>query len=168
MITSSAGTSACMPRRVVLTALAKSPADRYRSAEAFRDALPVVVDDHIGVRLGRQRRCVVEPARPEVVAHPFRNEDRGVCDGIRLREQGIDAMGISNWRGIFGAKGITAAQIAFWEEAIGKTTGTEDWKKQLETNNLASRFLRSREFGKYLDAEYQSTRAVMADLGLAK
>ena len=28
--------------------------------------------------------------------------------------------------------------------------------------------LRSREFGKYLDAEYQSTRAVMADLGLAK
>ncbi len=85
-----------------------------------------------------------------------------------MREQGIDAMGISNWRGIFGAKGITAAQIAFWEEAIGKTTGTEDWKKQLETNNLASRFLRSREFGKYLDAEYQSTRAVMADLGLAK
>ena len=77
-----------------------------------------------------------------------------------MREQGIDAMGISNWRGIFGAKGLTAAQMAFWEEAISKTTGTEDWKKQLETNNLASRFLRSREFAKYLDAEYHSTRAV--------
>lgn len=85
-----------------------------------------------------------------------------------MREQGIDAMGISNWRGIFGAKGLTPAQIAFWEDAIGKTTTTDDWKKQLETNNLASRFLRSREFAKYLDAEYNSTKAVMADLGLTK
>ena len=85
-----------------------------------------------------------------------------------MREQGIDAVGISNWRGIFGAKGITPAQIAFWEEAIGKTTGADDWKKQLETNNLASRFLRSREFAKYLEAEYNSTRTVMSDLGLVK
>ena len=85
-----------------------------------------------------------------------------------FREQGIDATGISNWRGIFGAKGITPAQIAYWEEAVGKTTTTDDWKKQLDTNHLASRFLRSREFTKYLEAEYNSTRAVMSDLGLAK
>ena len=85
-----------------------------------------------------------------------------------MREQGIDAMGISNWRGIFGAKGLTPAHIAFWEEALGKTTATEDWKKQLDSNNLSSRFLRSRDFARYLEAEYNSTRAVMADLGLVK
>lgn len=85
-----------------------------------------------------------------------------------MREQGIDAMGISNWRGIFGAKGLTAAQITFWEEVIGKATTTDDWKKQLDTNNLASRFMRSREFAKYLEVEYGATRAAMADAGLIK
>ena len=85
-----------------------------------------------------------------------------------MREQGIDALGISNWRGIFGAKGLTPAQIAFWEEAIGKTTTTDDWKKQLDTNNLASRYLRSREFARYLEAEYNATRAAMTDMGLVK
>jgi putative tricarboxylic transport membrane protein len=85
-----------------------------------------------------------------------------------MREQGIDAMGISNWRGIFGAKGLTHAHIAYWEEVIGKTTTTDDWKKQLDTNNLTSRFLRSREFAKYLEVEYNSTRAAMADAGLIK
>lgn len=85
-----------------------------------------------------------------------------------LREQGIEALGISNWRGMFGAKGLAPAHISFWEVALGRTTHTDDWKKQLDTNNLASRFMRSREFAKYLEAEYNSTRIVMADLGLAR
>jgi putative tricarboxylic transport membrane protein len=85
-----------------------------------------------------------------------------------MREQGIDALGISNWRGIMGAKGLTPAQIAFWEDAIGKTTTTDDWKKQLETNNLASRFMGNREFAKYLDAEYSTTKAAMTDAGIIK
>lgn len=85
-----------------------------------------------------------------------------------MREQGIDAMGISNWRGIFGAKDLTPAQIAYWEGAVGKTTTTDDWIKQLDSNNLASRFLRSREFARYLEVEYNATKAVMADAGMMK
>lgn len=93
----------------------------------------------------------------------------GAIAGVpTMREQGIDAPGIANWRGIIGAKGISAAQVAYWEEAIGKTTQTEDWKKQLDTNNLASRFLRSRDFTKYLEVEYNATRAAMSDAGLVK
>ena len=85
-----------------------------------------------------------------------------------MREQGINATGISNWRGIFAPKGITPAQIAFWEDALAKTVATEEWKSQLETNNLVSRFLRSRDFAKYLEGEYGDTRSVMTDLGLLK
>ena len=73
-----------------------------------------------------------------------------------LREQGIDAGGISNWR------------VAFWEEALAKTVVTADWKKLLEENNLESQFMRSRDTAKYLESEYAATRAVMSDLGLAK
>lgn len=85
-----------------------------------------------------------------------------------MREQGIDAPGIANWRGIIGAKGLSAAQVAYWEEAIGKAIATDEWKKQLATNDLESRFLRSREFAKYLDTEYAVTRAAMVDAGLIK
>ena len=85
-----------------------------------------------------------------------------------MREQGINATGISNWRGIFAPRGITAAQAAYWEEALSRVVVTEEWKSQLETNNLESRFLRGKEFAKYLDGEYNDTRSVMTDLGLIK
>jgi putative tricarboxylic transport membrane protein len=85
-----------------------------------------------------------------------------------LREQGIDASVIVNWRGILGAKGITAAQAAFWEEALARVVASDEWKKQLEASNLSPQFLRGREFAKYLETEYANTRAVMAELGIAK
>jgi len=85
-----------------------------------------------------------------------------------MREQGIDATGISNWRGLFAPRGVAAAQAAYWEEALTKVVATEEWKKQLDDNNLVSRFLRGKEFAKYLDGEYADTRSVMSDLGLIK
>lgn len=85
-----------------------------------------------------------------------------------MREQGIDATGISNWRVIFGAKGITPAQVQFWEDALSKIVATPDWKHQLDSNNLESRFTRGRDLAKFLDTEHAATRAVMVDLGLAR
>jgi tripartite-type tricarboxylate transporter receptor subunit TctC len=85
-----------------------------------------------------------------------------------MREQGIEATGISNWRVIFGAKSITAPQAAFWEEALAKVVTTADWKHQLSENNLESRFMRGKELPKWLETEYTATRAVMSDLGIVK
>lgn len=85
-----------------------------------------------------------------------------------MREQGIDATGIPNWRGVFGPKGMTPAQIAFWEDALAKVIVTPEWKKQLSESNLESLFLRSANFTKWLGAEYTNTKAVMVDLGIAK
>ena len=85
-----------------------------------------------------------------------------------MREQGVPATGISNWRGLFLPKGVTPAQVGYWEEAVAKAVATEEWKKQLDDNNLASRFMRSREFAKYLEEEYNDTRQVMGDIGLLK
>lgn len=85
-----------------------------------------------------------------------------------MREQGIEATGIPNWRGVFGPKGMTAAQVAFWEDAIAKVAAHPEWKKQLSETNVEPMFLRSAEFGKWLASEYANTRAVMADIGIAK
>jgi putative tricarboxylic transport membrane protein len=85
-----------------------------------------------------------------------------------MREQGLDATGISNWRTIFGAKGLSPAQSAFWSDALSKVVETSEWKQQLDKTQLESKFMRGPELGKWLDGEYAATRAVMTELGLAK
>ena len=49
-----------------------------------------------------------------------------------------------------------------------KMAATDEWKKDLELRDSEGQFLRSREFAKYLDAEYNATRSIMTELGLAK
>jgi putative tricarboxylic transport membrane protein len=85
-----------------------------------------------------------------------------------MREQGIDATGISNWRAIFGAKGMTPAQAAFWDQALARLAASGEWSRELDGTNMAHLFLRGKDFAKYLDEEYAATKAVMSDLGLVK
>ena len=85
-----------------------------------------------------------------------------------MREQGINATGISNWRAIFGVKGMTPAQASFWENALSQMAASEDWNRELDGTNMSRLFLRGKEFARYLDEEYAATRSVMTDLGLIK
>lgn len=92
----------------------------------------------------------------------------GVMAGVpTLREQGLDIV-VSNWRGIVGAKGLSAAQVAYWEEVFAKVTAADDWKKSLDMQFWDGNFLRSREFVKYIENDYNQTKAIMSELGLAK
>ena len=90
-----------------------------------------------------------------------------LADVPTLREQGMDIV-ISNWRGIIGARGLNAAQTAYWEDVFAKAVATEEWRKSLEAQYWEGNFLRSQEFRKYLEHDYNQTRAIMSDLGLAK
>lgn len=85
-----------------------------------------------------------------------------------LREQGIDSTGVTAWRGVFGPKGLSPAQIAFWDEAFTKVVESDDWKKQLQENALAGQYRHSRDFAKYLENEYATTRAVLTEIGLSR
>jgi putative tricarboxylic transport membrane protein len=85
-----------------------------------------------------------------------------------MREEGMNATGIPNWRGIIAAKGITSQQVVFWAGAVGKAVQTDEWKGQLEKNNVAPNFLTGDELTKWLAAAYDDTRAVMDALGLVK
>jgi putative tricarboxylic transport membrane protein len=90
-----------------------------------------------------------------------------LADVPTWREQGYDAV-VSNWRGLWGPKGMTDAQIAYWEEAMRRMVESHEWKKELETNFWQSEYLRSGDARKYLDRDYVQARAFLADLGLAK
>jgi len=85
-----------------------------------------------------------------------------------FKELGLQLPLTTNWRGIFGAPGLTAPQAAFWEDAFAKMVATEDWKKSLDQLELSGLFQRGRDFARFLEAEYEVSRSVLTDLGYAK
>ena len=83
------------------------------------------------------------------------------------REQGYDVV-VSNWRSMFGPRGMTDAQVAFWEQTFRRFVESEEWKKELETNFWTSEFRPSGETRKYIEQDNAQVRAFLAELGLAK
>jgi putative tricarboxylic transport membrane protein len=83
------------------------------------------------------------------------------------REQGVDAV-YSSSQGVLGAKGLTPAQIRFWEATLKRLTDTPEWAAFLAKNHWKPRFLGHAEALKFLDAEAASAKVLLGDLGLLK
>jgi putative tricarboxylic transport membrane protein len=84
-----------------------------------------------------------------------------------LREQGIDAV-FTTWRNVLGPKGMTRAQVAFWEDALAKAMKSDDWQKDLERNFWTPNFLTGEAARQYLEQQTVLYRKTFAELGLAK
>jgi putative tricarboxylic transport membrane protein len=85
-----------------------------------------------------------------------------------MREQGIEGRTVTNWRGIFAPRGITAAQTSYWDEAFTKLVATDEWNKPLDQGTTGRYHLRSAEFVKFLENEYAVSRTILTELGYAK
>lgn len=83
------------------------------------------------------------------------------------REHGVD-MAFSSFRGVIGPKGMSRDQVEYWEEILGRIVQTEEWQKDLEKNYWEGGFMTSADTIRYLKAQYEQYRPVLADLGLAK
>lgn len=82
------------------------------------------------------------------------------------REQGYDVVA-SNWRSVMGPKGMTAAQINYWDAAFGKLTQSGEWLDDMKKNDWVANYLNSRESAKYFDSQYDELKSVLSGL-LAK
>jgi putative tricarboxylic transport membrane protein len=83
------------------------------------------------------------------------------------KEQGVDVV-TGGWRAIVGPKGLSAAQIAYWEGVLAKATQVPEWREDLEKNFWSDDFVTSAQFRKDLDKDYADMKAVLVELGLAK
>jgi putative tricarboxylic transport membrane protein len=83
------------------------------------------------------------------------------------KEQGIDVQ-ITNWRMLAGPKGLTAAQVAYWDGALAKLVKTDEWKKDLDNNVFENTYMNSDETRRYLKAQYDQFHAALSEVGLAK
>lgn len=83
------------------------------------------------------------------------------------KEQGVDLV-YGGWRAIMGPKGLSPAQVAYWETVLRKATEAPEWKTDLERNYWSDDFVPSAQFRKDLDKDYAAMKAVLTELGLAK
>ncbi|KJK16567.1 C4-dicarboxylate ABC transporter substrate-binding protein [Burkholderiaceae bacterium 16] len=84
-----------------------------------------------------------------------------------LKEQGINVE-IYNWRGVYGAPGITAEQRKALVDAVVKATETPLWKETLAKNDWTPFLLTGDEFGKFVDSESARLGGTLRELGVAK
>ncbi len=91
-----------------------------------------------------------------------------ISDVPTLTELGLQVPMLANWRVVFGAKGITPAQIAFWEDTLARAFAGDEWKAWTAKNDAAAPSLRGAALQKYLAEQYTYMRNVLGELGLAK
>jgi putative tricarboxylic transport membrane protein len=106
------------------------------------------------IKAGRMRALAVSgPEREEGVA--------------TLKEQGVDVV-LGNWRGIFGAPGITTAQRDGLVKLVKSATETQAWKDTLAKLGWTPWFLGGDEYKAFLDEDIKRIGAIIDSLGLRK
>lgn len=94
------------------------------------------------------------------------SKDR-TADIPTLKEQGVNVE-IYNWRGVYGAPGITPEQRKALIDAVVKGTENAVWKDALKKNDWTPFLLTGDEFGKFVEAESARLGGTLRELGVAK
>ena len=106
----------------------------------------------------------IESGKMKAIAMTSGARVKGI-DVPTLKEQGINVE-IGNWRGVYGAAGITDAQKKALVDMITKATKTKAWAEALEKNNWTPAFLAGKAFEDFVDNDFASLRATMVKSGL--
>ena len=73
-----------------------------------------------------------------------------------------------NWRGVIGAKGITPAQTAYWEDVFKRIASSDEFQQYATRNQWENSYKSPVEANKFMAAQYGELKSVMTFLGLAK
>jgi len=83
------------------------------------------------------------------------------------KELGINSVN-EVWRGLVAPKGLTPAQVAFWDDVLGKAARSDEWKRELDRSQIENVYRNSAETLKFWKEEYDETRAILTEIGMAK
>lgn len=82
-----------------------------------------------------------------------------------LKEQGINVV-IGNWRGVYAAPGISAAERKALTDLVTAATKHKSWEEALEKNKWTPALLSGKAFEDFVDNEFASLRATMVKAGM--
>jgi putative tricarboxylic transport membrane protein len=89
-------------------------------------------------------------------------------DGVpSLKEQGIDVV-LGNWRGVFGAPGLTAPQRDALTAAVKAGVDSASWKDALAKYGWESAWLAGDAYKAFLEEDTKRIAAILESLGLRK
>ena len=80
------------------------------------------------------------------------------------QELGYQSTG--SWKGIVAPKGLTPAQIAFWEEVMQRTARSDEIMQYAEKNLWLVEFKGAADTRRWLDEEAAALKVIMTELGL--
>ena len=82
-----------------------------------------------------------------------------------MKESGYDVV-LGNWRGVYGAPGITAEQRAALTDIIVKATKSAAWTEALEKNGWTPALMTGKAFDDFVDNEFAGLRGTMHLAGM--
>jgi putative tricarboxylic transport membrane protein len=82
-----------------------------------------------------------------------------------LKELGFNVE-IGNWRGVYGAPGITPEQRKALTEMLLKAMKSKAWAESLEKNNWTPAVLSGAEFENFVNNDFAALRAIMVKSGM--
>lgn len=110
------------------------------------------------VQSGKLRLIAV--ASPQRLSGPL-------ADVPTWKELGVNGAA-ANWRGVFGPRGLTTQQVAYWEGVFARTVKSPQWTAEMARNAWGDELRVGREAKKYYDADHAAVKAVLGELGLLK
>ena len=138
----------------------------YIAFKGGGEAVPAIIGGHVVAGMSGlgefQEHIKSGKMRALAVSSPT------ALEGIpSLKEQNIDVV-FGNWRGIWGAPGITPQQRDQLIAMVQKATESADWKSMLQKMNWTPAYMSGAEFEKFVNNESQQLGQLVDSLGLRK
>jgi putative tricarboxylic transport membrane protein len=134
------------------------------------ESLTALLGGHVDVAVSGLSNLVkhAEAGTVRLIALTAPTRVPGILAGVPTwREQGADVT-VSGIRGALGPAKMPPAQIAFWEDAIGKLVDSAEWEQVLVKEYAMRTRMSAAENRAFLDQEYKKYQAVLTELGMAK
>ncbi|HEV8518041.1 MAG TPA: tripartite tricarboxylate transporter substrate binding protein [Burkholderiales bacterium] len=136
------------------------------SAETVAALLGGHVDVVVSPASTLQAHVIAGKLRAVAVSSPERLSG-ALANAPTWRELGAPAV-FGNWRGAVGPKGLTDAQVSYWDEIFRRLVMTPDWKNYLDENMLTPLFLDGKESKKFIEAEYKKITEILKSIHFSK
>ncbi len=106
----------------------------------------------------------IESGKMKAIGMTSAARQKGI-DVPTLKELGINVE-LGNWRGVYGAAGLSDAQKKALVELIVKATKTKSWAEALEKNNWTPALMTGKAFEEFVDNDMAGLRATMVKAGM--
>jgi len=134
------------------------------------DSVTALLGGHIDVVSSTTPNVLgqLQAGKIRVIAITSASRLSGPLAGVATwKEQGVN-IEFNASQGAIGPKGMTAPQLAFWENAFLRLSQSDEWKNELEAGNWQSNYRNSHDTARYYEREYAEMKAVLGELGLAR